>query len=263
MNKIQGMSKTEKYEIIYPTETKKYTGAISERGNSFRCVIGRGKPFYNSSTHKTYELAFEYMKNYNITNNLTIRNLIYKYVDRIEVSIIHNGKEYFSIFDISDIDTIQKYVLNISKCCGGYLAVRAGLQEHENKAISHILLGFKYDETNKITIDHINRNPFDNRRKNLRPSNLYVQGNNKDRILNAAGITDDTIDCRWIARIGSGENSRKKSFSYKPTYSLAFSYDYACALAYFTRKKWEGERDEKIEEITENLTNKMIDIKIQ
>lgn len=249
-------------EIIYPIQAKKYTGTIYQRKNfnkkkgdyiTYRCEIGRNKPFHDNSTHGTYESAFEYIKSYNIQHNLPIKNIINKYSDRIEVKIEYLGKIFFAIFDLQDIDLVQKYVLNISKS-GKYLAVKAGVG-NANKFISHIILDFQYNKAEKITVDHINRNPLDNRRKNIRLSNLYVQGNNKDRIFKAAGISNDIIDCRWIARIGSGINSKKKSFTYKSTYPLAFSQNYACALAYLTRKNWEKERDENIDLITEKLSS--------
>lgn len=261
MNSGEGIinDSQEVYEIIYPTNPKKYIGGIRQvkhRGeytNSWVCRIrlNYGK-HSNNTTHHSFEQAFEYLKEYNIKHSTPIRNIIHKYKDRIEVECICNNETIFGIFDIEDIDTIQEYNIWGHQYRKGYKCLKTKING-KIRFFCHVLLGFNYDKTNNLTIDHIDRNPLNNRRENLRIANNTIQTNNQDRVLNCKGIIHTKDRRRWEAHIGDGKNKKSKSYSYDGETGRTSSY--ALALAYITRKNWEEERDERIDTLSQQLNS--------
>ena len=86
----------------------------------------------------------------------------------IVMSIFKNGNNYYSVIDYEDYDKVKKYSWHITS---GYLGT-AFVDNGKRKELflhNFVMNKLTFDGKGQIeTIDHINRNPLDNRKRNLR-----------------------------------------------------------------------------------------------
>lgn len=250
------------YEIIYPSHIKKYIGHI------VKCKNGRGEytgtwestikciGHKNYKRHLSYEKAFLYIFFYNLDNNLPIRNLIYKYDDRLEVECFCKGEIMRGIFDLSDLDIIQENIIYVHDK-SGYKSVEMAINGKPKK-ITHILMNFTYNKNDDLSIDHINRNSLDNRRSNLRIANHAIQSNNRETVLKCKGIHLNKKGNKFTAVMGIGKDQKTKSYSHGGKNGRTFEEAYF--LACKKRDKWVKEKDKELAETIEKLNSiKIVD----
>lgn len=107
------------------------------------------------------------------------------------------------IFDVEDIDTINKYKwhLHLRKKDNRYDVCSNTFGTHKTKkyiALSRFLLN--YD--GKLCIDHINRNTLDNRKSNLRIVTKFENNLNKgNNTSGCVGVTWDKSKQKWQVTI--------------------------------------------------------------
>ena len=108
----------------------------------------------------------------------------------------NTNREFY--FDLEDYDKIKDYCWSETVNTKGYhsLVARDSILK-KNVTMFHILVGKHYD--------HINRNPLDNRKENLRPAtiqenniNRSIQSNNTSGFI---GVYFDKHCNKWIAQI--------------------------------------------------------------
>lgn len=107
----------------------------------------------------------------------------------------NTGSQFY--FDLEDYDKIKDYCW-IEYIRDGYHSLEAwNIGVGGNITMNWVITG-KYH-------DHINRNPLDNRKSNLRPCNLYQNAMNSSIMSNnTSGITGVNWDKqaqKWVARI--------------------------------------------------------------
>ena len=195
--------------IIYPITERHYEGCITKsKQNSFQVRIRSRNIF---KTFKTYEDAFEYLKQTNIENNYIIKNKIYKYDDYSEVEITKNKK---MIIDNDDINKIQNILCFIDERYNtSYVRYRLKNDGHSVPKFVHNYIK-DYIPANKITIDHINGNGLDNRKANLRFATQSLQVRNQNRKVGKSKIKNIELS-RW--------NTYNVSFAYnKKRYRAIF-----------------------------------------
>lgn len=78
------------------------------------------------------------------------------------------------IIDIDDVEKISKIHWNTNS--KGYVF---GKIDGRMIRLHHFILNFKWNDDQQNTIDHINRNPLDNRKENLRICNMTEQNRNR------------------------------------------------------------------------------------
>ena len=142
-----------------------------------RVALGGGKMKSKSFAFSKYESpedayieAEEWLKDYSDTNGLT-RNMI-KLIDpeTIEVRVT---KKCVMKTDIQFLDTCQKYTL---------VTTKGGAKNSDNYvalSINNKNVGFHNYITGYRMVDHINRNPLDNRLSNLRQATHKTNNNNR------------------------------------------------------------------------------------
>ena len=114
------------------------------------------------------------------------------------IGYCHNTNTPF-YFDLEDYDLIKDYCWSECIASSGYHALRAR-DVKENQIISmHYLIVGKYH-------DHINRNPLDNRKSNLRKAtsleNMKNQSKHKNNTSGISGVGWHKRIEKWCARIG-------------------------------------------------------------
>lgn len=117
------------------------------------------------------------------------------------------GQEAICLIDIVDYKKISSYAWTIKRDEQNNFRVRCTSSEYKGKDLHRLL--FSYD-TKNFVIDHINRNPLDNRRINLRltthsvnSTNAKARSNSKTGIRGVyyrderVGISRPSWVCEW------------------------------------------------------------------
>ena len=127
----------------------------------------------------------------------------------------NTSREFY--FDLEDYDKIKDYTWREEIDHSGYHFLST-TKNHKHIIMSWVIIGKYYD--------HINRNPFDNRKENLRLStytenarNRSVAQNNTSGII---GVHWCNTHCYWVAQIGyNGKRIRIGTFKNKQDAILA------------------------------------------
>lgn len=109
----------------------------------------------------------------------------------------NTNKEFY--FDIEDYDRIKDYCWIEDVGASGYSSVRAKIPNtYKNTIISWVITGKKYQ-------DHINRNPLDNRKENLREATSAENARNcsisKNNTTGFIGVKWNKVNNNWRSEI--------------------------------------------------------------
>jgi len=125
------------------------------------------------------------------TTGTPIKNSISVNGNVAEIEIIQKGEIYKTIIDTEDLEKLK----DIKFCiCKGYVCT-----SNEKTRLHNLII----DKCGYPEVDHKNRNPFDNRKCNLRPcTSSQNQGNRKLNKNNTSGYRGVSFKCnRWAASI--------------------------------------------------------------
>lgn len=114
------------------------------------------------------------------------------------IGYCHNTNSLF-YFDLEDYNLIKDYCWTEYIASSGYHALRARDIKTNQMVSMHYLIAGKY-------YDHINRNPLDNRKANLRQAtsleNMKNQSKHKNNTSGVSGVCWHKRIEKWCARIG-------------------------------------------------------------
>lgn len=156
--------------------------------------VVRGSTLKNGKTTSCGCVHKEVVKKIGIKNKKTNN---YDLSGEYGIGYTHNGREFY--FDLEDYDLIKDYSWSMDKA--GYVI---GSPSKNRKQIHlHVLV---MNPDSKQDVDHINHNPSDNRKINLRnvtrsqnQMNVGLSRNNKSGI---TGVHFDSTNEKWVAQIG-------------------------------------------------------------
>ena len=109
----------------------------------------------------------------------------------------NTNKEFY--FDLEDYDLIKDYCWCEDIGSNGYSSIRAKIPNTtKNTIMAWLIMGEKF-------YDHINRNPFDNRKNNLRKATLCENARNHDiskrNTSGFIGVVWSKTNNKWRSRI--------------------------------------------------------------
>lgn len=190
LERIDPKSGSQRFEVRYKIDGK---------------IKSKSFAFTDTTKEQTHKKAEDYLCNFSAQNDL-MRNRIRKIDDTtIEVELT---KDMIMKTDIQFIDLCQKYTLVSSKAGSKnakyYACITIGNTNHN---FHNYITGFEM-------VDHINREPMDNRLINLRDTNPK-QNNNNRTCREEVGIrlVDDRRGKYYEARIKQDNIQYSKTFS--------------------------------------------------
>lgn len=195
-------------EWLYPKNIGKYCGNIFETNGRFRCMIQKYK---FDKTVKTRDDAEKLIKEKNIEYKCEVKNCFRMCVDNkniiYEVKLTRNQTCFI---DRHDLDVIEKYIWHANQDEKTFY-VKTGIgNKLHNIILNHI--------PNEITIDHLNQDGLDNRRRNLKLKtkrgqaiNHSIRTNNKSGIV---GVYFNKQRQSWISSWQDKDGKRKSSKLY-------------------------------------------------
>ena len=167
----------------------------------------------------------------------------YKIIDdkTVEISITGNKHEGVILIDYDDMERVKKHSWYI-KDGNPVKYVAAKINNKTTKL--HIFIKEEYDS--KILIDHEDRNPFNNKKDNLRKADHSVNNlNHSFRSTNTSGRTvvrfckgRGTHDDKFVAQCQVNGKKKSKNFSVS-----VYGYDEAERLAIEAREEMEKENN--------------------
>lgn len=210
--------KIDEIKVIYPKNINKYYGSVTKtKSNTFQCSIRLTNPYYTfSKNYRTEQEALNCQIQKNIERKI-VRNVlhcVYKnnILDHYEMELTQYEK---TLIDIESFDIVDKYIFWL----GGNKRYFSAITEIDNKTVylHQLILGSNDDK--EMTIDHIDRNPLNNKRSNLRWVNKKVQNINRgvqsNNTSGIKGVIFDKSSNAWRA-IWCDNNKRcSKYFSCK------------------------------------------------
>jgi hypothetical protein len=113
-----------------------------------------------------------------------------------------------TLIDLDDVEKCKEYKWHLSK--EGYVI---GLKNEKRIKLHRLLLDL---QDNNYCVDHINRNPLDNRKSNLRictnADNAINKNINRANKSGVIGVSWYKVRNKWVASIGF--NNKKKTLGY-------------------------------------------------
>lgn len=194
--------------VIYPTNIKKYHGCVFYRKDNDKWIVQIKTPTYSKSFNMKKE-AEEHLIYKNFELNLPIKNIIYDHGDGIVAMELLHGK--MTLCDYKDLEILHKHIWHISH---GYVC---GFLDGNMKQLHNQIMCFT--PTNKMSVDHSNRNTLDNTKSNLRIATRLEQCLNQtirsDNKSGYKGVFYDKRNRLWSAKWSVNGIRKSKSFSIK------------------------------------------------
>lgn len=217
--------------IIYPTHIKKYKGGVCKYNRRWRGKI-EFKHYKYYKYFKTKEEGEEHIIEKNFEWDLPIKNIIYDHGgDYLEMELTQG---ITTIFSRQDLELVQKY----NWCnLNGYASGRV---DGIDTTLHNYLMNFK--PTRYLSIDHINIDPLDNTRENLRIASRSTQSKNQGiKKSNTSGRTGVCLQKNsWLTRWKEEENAKRKSKSFsikkygeREAFKMACDYRKEMELKYY------------------------------
>jgi len=175
----------------------------------WKCLCNCGKVTYvvgrdllSGSTRSCGCNRKEYFRNATVKNNNYIEQ------DGYLVGYDQSGESF--LVDKADYDLISKITWNVENVRCNYKRVSGHFIGGERVLLHQYLMGCKY-------IDHINRNPLDNRRENLRKATFIENARNKGMyVTNSSGVIGvRNRNGHWNATINNNGHVWLGTFSTK------------------------------------------------
>jgi len=167
------------------------------------------------------------------------------------------NKGQFTIIDKEDFERVNKYkwYAQYDHDSRNYYAIR--IEKGTRYYLAYLILNKIPDVTTGLTIDHINRNPLDNRKENLRVINQSQQNiNQRIRRTNKSGkigVRFDYSSNSWRSTWRESGKQKSKSFSI-----LKYGEDKAYLKAIKYREKIEKQIPDYIEALCLDRDNNHI-----
>lgn len=184
----------EPLRIVYPTEDRKYyVGCVCQHApGRWRVRIRSPYPLCDKMFDTEAE-ARQFHRSYCIKMGY-VKNIIYVYENHAEMAL-HNNE--LTKIDIADIERVQALIWHkhngVTDDC---------VQSSNPRTILHHHL-LEFTAHSGLSVDHINRNPMDNRRVNLRIANNKTQCINRNQnsrnTSGYAGVTYNSGSKCWVA----------------------------------------------------------------
>lgn len=228
--------------LVYPVNLRKYTGGIQKRNNKYVAQIYTAN-FQKSKTHESYEDAYDWIITQNIENNLPIANLMTERQSLApdgQISTYYEvelTKGFKTLVDKEDFDKVDEHVWSSCTMSPTRCAPQTRTQKNKNMYLYNHILGHTPSE---LTVDHVNGNPLDNRRQNLRIVDRSAQMINraifKTNTTGTTGVSFNKTTKQYVATWRDDDIYHVKTFSTKK-----YGEDQAKQLAVNIRKQKELE----------------------
>lgn len=197
--------------------------------------VVRGSTLKNGKTTSCGCVHKEVVKKIGIKNKKTNN---YDLSGEYGIGYTHNGREFY--FDLEDYDLIKDYSWSMDKA--GYVI---GSPSKNRKQIHlHVLV---MNPDSKQDVDHINHNPSDNRKINLRnvtrsqnQMNVGLSRNNKSGI---TGVHFDSTNEKWVAQIGIDQ--KRKNLGKFDNFDDAVKARREAEKKYFGEYRYKEQQDVK------------------
>lgn len=158
-----------------------------------------------------------------------------------EVHIKSKNEDIYTLVDESDLEEIEKNTLCVTKSgrttAKQYVNISSKGTREDKKNGNVLFKGLHTHLLNVNMVDHINRNPMDNRRCNLRETTPKKNNNNKGNVHKGnsgiLGVRFCQKDESWQARIKQDDKEYSKSFSVKK-----YGYEEAKQMAIIARMEF-------------------------
>ena len=121
----------------------------------------------------------------------------------VEIKSIHKDKEMFWVCDLEDISLVKEYTWHIRDTGTAFRVTSSACSDF------HIILGL-YKNT-----DHIDGNPLNNRRSNLRDGEIFNPQNypiRKDNTTGVTGVSFNTSKNAWVVQWPEDGKRKSKTF---------------------------------------------------
>lgn len=162
---------------------------------------------------------YSQMKKYGriLTRTVYDSNEIIEYEDYAEIVLYDKyGVEMErALIDLDDIDKCKDYKWHLKSKTSKYVEA---IYNGTKIALHHYILGFRYEQ-DYIVVDHINHNPLDNRKENLRictqQENIFNSSKGANNTSGIRGVTYKKADNLWVAQLMINGQTLYKSFKSK------------------------------------------------
>lgn len=195
--------------------SKKYNVAASTIKQRYKDGI-RGDELFSKTPIRRKPFVYHPPKDKSKLTGRRRKGTEFTIIDNIAKGEIFGGK---ITIDVEDIPIVSQYTWRINK--SNHIESRTTINGKYKRIFLHrLLMNVLNEDWTKVQVDHINHDPTDNRKSNLRlcscAQNQINRGVRKDNTTGVTGVSFDKTLQRWIATISfEGKNIYLGSFKEK------------------------------------------------